>query len=461
MKRTCLLSTAAVLATLATSSVASATPKPAIVYIPVGDVDLTPSGTLDTHCQKVSMSADVAAAGCVGGLAEAGTRPAHGDAQATADAVTAALAAYDITVVTEAPPSYVPVYAVLTSPDMSEESTSHTCGGAALTCASRGRDSVAFTNTGTMNCADPDLVQSALYTIGRLAGLEGKEDAMDVMAYPPNYMMPVTDFVDACGAIAPFLGGDAGDMPLPLECTSADHEGDCESGEQNSHADMNAYFGAAIDDTTAPEIGIQGLEDGDVLPDGSAINATAKIEEDSDYVAVRITIASPALDGVDGIVGGELSFCTSDICDVNFLDNDPFKTADSEWTTGDINGLPGGEYTITLEASDYAGNEAETVSINITLEGGPVDPSGGSDTDGETDGTASATASATASETNASGFVTDGDESSGGDTDGSGSGAVEDGDGGGGCSVGTSGGAGGSFALMLGLLGLGFVRRRN
>ncbi len=455
MKRTCLLSTAAIVASLCTASVASAETKPAIVYIPTADVDLIPSGTVDTVCEKASMSADIGAAGCVGNLAEATTRSPNGDVESIVEGVTSALEAYDITVVTEAPPIYVPVYAVLTGADDSEESVSHTCAGAALTCAARGRDSVAFTNTGTMNCTDPDLVQSTLYAIGRLAGLEGKEDATDVMFYPPDYENPVTAFVDACGPISQFLGGDAGDMPAPLECTSADHEGDCGAGEQNSNADMLAYFGAAAPDADAPEIAIESPADGDVIAEGAALQVIAKVDDASTYAAVSITVAAAELEGQ--IPGGAFTFCTTDLCDVNFLDNDPFKVTDSEWATSELSQLPGGEYTITLEASDYHGNVAEPLVITVTVEGGPVDPSGGDDTGTGGDDSGGQTSAATNGD---SGFLTSGGDESGGgsDTEGGSGGASDDG---GGCAVATQPGIGGTMGLMLGLFGLGFVRRRR
>ena len=66
MKRTCLLSTAAMLATLATSSVAMAETKPAIIWIPTADVQITPSRAVGTPCEKMSPQSGVAvAAGCL------------------------------------------------------------------------------------------------------------------------------------------------------------------------------------------------------------------------------------------------------------------------------------------------------------------------------------------------------------------------------------------------------------
>ncbi|MGH1341587.1 MAG: hypothetical protein ACRBN8_08565 [Nannocystales bacterium] len=455
MKRTCLLSTAAILATLTTSSVAYADTKPAIVWVPTADIELIPSGTVDSICQKMQMSGSAVAAGCVAGLEEPITREVSADAMMIAGELRTAFADYDLNVVVDPPPAYVPVFALLTSDNESEESGSYTCGSQFANCSGLSRDATFSTNAGTITCTDPDAVQAAVYAVGRLAGLEGKDDPMDAMHYPPDYTMPVITFNDECGPISQQLRGEDKMTEVPLECTSLDHV-ECEGGEQNSHADLLENLGANAADSDAPVIAISSPADGDVIAEGGAISVAATVEEASNFAAVRITIASPALEGVEGITGGEISFCTTDICDVNFLENEPFKTADSGWETPDIGGLPGGEYTITLEGSDYYGNEAEAVTVTVTLEGGPIDPSGG-DTDGGSD--SDTTDPTGASDTNDT-FVSGGDESSGGsDTDGGGDGGASD-DGGGGCSVGSRG-VGGSFAMMLGLLGLGLLRRRD
>lgn len=462
MKRTCLLSTAAILATLTTSSVAYADTKPAIVWVPTASIELTPSGMVDSICQKMQMSGSAVAAGCVSGLDEPITREVSADAMAIASELRTAFEAYDISIVADPPPAYVPVFALLTSDAESEESGSYTCGSQVANCSGLSRDGTFSTNAGTLRCTDPDDVQAAIYAVGRLAGLEGKEDATDAMHYPPDYTMPVYTFTDECGPISAQLRGEDKMTAIPLECTSLDHVG-CDSGEQNSHADLLENLGPNAADSDAPVIAISSPADGDVIAEGGAINVAATVEEASNFAAVRITIASPALEGLEeaNIFGGEISFCTTDICDVNFLDGEPFKTADSAWGTGDITGLPGGEYTITLEGSDYYGNEADPVVVTITLEGGPIDPSGGdTESGGDTDPTGDPTDPTSASDT-ATTFASDGGSSSGdGDTDGGGDSGGADDDGGG-CSVGGSGGAGGSIAMMLGLLGLGLLRRRD
>lgn len=491
MIRNSLLCTAALLTTLSVSTAAHADTKPAVVWIPTASVDVTPSGAFGTQCEKSSMSGSAVAAGCLANLDEATTLTPHPDAQQIADGIAAAFAAYDVHVVTEAPPEYLPTYAIFTSSEAVKDGTSYTCSTSTSNCSALGRDRAYFTNGGTNFCTDPDALASAAFALGLMSGLEGKDNAPDDwMNYPPDFLAPPTQFLDVCGDIAFPLGGDDGVTPLPLQCTSLDHTG-CGSQEQNSHADLLENLGPLAADGDAPVIEVMSPADGDVIAEGGSLLVTLALEEASNYAGVRVTMGSDALVGIQGILGGEISFCTNDLCDVNWLDGEPFKTADSGWTTGDISGLPGGEYTIEIEASDYYGNEADTITLVVTLAGGPVDPTTGGDTDGgdtstgggdettgggaSTDPSASTT-SPSGGDTGTSGPVTSAG-GSGDVTTNSGTGSPDptaaDGSGsessgepgaddtvGGGCSTGDRHGTGSSIALMLGLLGLGLRRRR-
>lgn len=464
MKRTCLLSTAALLATFATSSVALADTKPAIVWIPTADVEAFPSGDPDSICLKTGMNGTAVAAGCLANIAEATTLSPSPEAQDIAAGIEAAFAAYDLHVVTEAPPEYMPTYALFTGGEASEDNDSYSCTSQVSNCSALRRDAAYFAFLGGTNtCSDPDVVAAANFAVGLLAGLEGKEEAPDDwMNYPPDFMSPPTQFLDECGAIAAPLGGKDGMTPQPADCSSLDHV-DCDSMEQNSHADLMENLGANAADEDAPVINLMGIADGDVIAEGDPLNVSFTMDEASNFAGTRLTISSEALNGVEGIVDGRISYCTTALCDRNFLEGEPFKPADSVWSSNDVNGLPGGDYTITIEASDYYGNEAEMITLNVTLEGGPIDPtesgSGGADDTGSAESNGSDPSAGDSMDT----FASQGDESGGGsDTDGSagGSGSSDDG-GGGGCSVSAEQGVGGSFALMLGLFGLGLVRRRR
>lgn len=458
MKRFCLISCAAVAASMCWSSPVQAENTPAVLFIPTEDVTLIPSGS--GACQYISMSEYNAALNCSPGLTEETPMTVVADAGQLTTDIAAALAPYNVMVTNERPPEYMPYYMLVLRDEMFADSLNYACAGGPLTCASRGRNAIGSTSGGTMFCMDPNLTQAGLYSFGRMAGLEGVDDPLDPMHYPPDFETPATMYQDACMAISPLFGGKKGTTPQPLECTSADHV-DCDAMQQNSHADLLSYFGAFAEDTEAPVITVVSPEDGATIPEGEGLVLDASIEDADPAVAMRWTVESPALEGLDVPQledDGKFTFCTSNLCDVNFLDGDPFKPTDSSWAAPALNGLPGGEYTVTIEASDYHGNEAEPVVVTVTVEGGPA-TTGGTDTD-TGDGTDSGSND---SGNNDSGPVfTTGDDSDGetGDGDGGGTAGMEEEEDGCGCTTGPAGS--GSVLLMgLGLLGLATGRRRR
>ena len=474
MKRILLLSSVAT--ALLLPQAASAETKAAVLYIPTGDVMLTPSGT--DICIAVSMSDYNNGLGCVPGLEEARVESAHPMAEALAGDIGTALEPYNVHVTTTRPPEYMPYYTIFASNETNDESESRSCVGAPNVCAGRGRDLMGFTNGGTMNCMGPDTLQTMLYAFGRMSGLEGSMNAMDAMHYPPDFMTPATGFVDECVTIAPLIGGKDGMTELPLECTSVDHEGgDCMMGEQNPHQDLIAYFGAASEDADAPVIENMMPADGDTIGEDDDLSVSMTVSDASPHVAVMLKVESPALEGVDNpaLLDGSLSACTSSWCDFDFLSGDPFRENDGAWEL-DLPGLPGGEYTITFAAADYHGNVAEEVVITVTKEGGPIDPTdsdtdGGSDSDSDSDSESDsmATTDSNGSDTNDTFLDTgnsDSDSDSDSDTEGDDDDDEDDGGGAdmeddGGCGCTTDEGAGGAMAFFLGLVGFGLTRRRR
>lgn len=356
-----------------------------MIWIPTAPVEVTPSGTPDSDCEGMAFSNIAVAARCLPGFDEVTTLTPHPDVQTVVDGVASALAAYDVRIVTSPPPEYLPTYALFTSADPVEGGSSYTCSSGSANCAGRGRDRAGFTNTGTDFCTAPDLLTSSMFAVGAMVGLEGKTAPDDWMNYPPNFLAPPTQFVDACGPIAPLLGGDDGMTPFPLQCTSADHPG-CAAGEQNSHADLLAFLGPVTFDEDAPVITDVSPSDGDVV---DTIDVEFTMQEASNYAGARLTISSDVLVGMVGVEDGRITFCTSELCDVNWLDDQPFKRADSQWRSGEIRFLPDGEYVIEIEASDYHGNEADTVTMTVTVGDGPVDPTAGSGGSGGSSGSGS------------------------------------------------------------------------
>lgn len=474
MKRFLLLSS--VTSALLMPLTANADDKAAILYIPADDVVLTPSGM--GKCISVSTSDFNSGIGCHPGVEEEETISAFADAETLAADVATALEPYDVHVTTVRPPEYVPYFTLLASDMASEESLSYSCTSATGVCASRGRDLIGFTNGGSMNCMNPDTLQTALYMFGRFAGLEGGDNPADPMHYPPDFDMPASTFLDECVTLVQQFGGKDGMTVLPLDCTSADHVGgDCVAGEQNPHQDLLAYFGERTDDTDAPTIAIDTPKEGDVIDEGGELNVLFTVSDDDPHVAVMVKIESPSLETIMDTTpllnDGSLSACSSNWCDTDYLEGQPFALNEGPYAF-DLPGLPGGEYTVTFGAADYHGNVAEEVVVTVTIGGEPPmesDTAETTDSDSDTDTTETSGPSsdsmttASASDSNMTTFVSDSASSDGGsDTDGDDdddSTGGETDDDAGGCSCTTDQGAGGAMALLLGLLGFGLTRRRD
>jgi MYXO-CTERM domain-containing protein len=439
MKRTCLISSALALTVLA-PTVASA--EPGILYIPTDPITLRPTGM--APCGSSINSA----LGC-GGVSQESEIAPYPDAGDLTGIIGTELDAYDVHVTNTRPPEYISYVMLMMNDEPNEMSTSFTCTSVGINCGSRQRNDLAFTRGSTMNCMDPVQLHAALYAFGRASGLEGVDNPDDYMNYVPDYMTPPMGFMDACSDRVQQIGfNDAGmQVNLPLECTSVDHT-DCPNGangqaQQNSHQDLLEYYGARTEDTDPPVLTNIAPGDGAVLMQGDALVIDVDIEDADPVVGVRWTISSPAL--VDLIGVDTFSQCTNEVCDANWGDATPLKATDSDWSVT-FQGLRAGEYTITLEAADYHGNVAEMTTFTVTIEGEPSGTGGVDETGGNETGTPPP-------------FTTGEDAGETGDGTGNGSGATDDG--GGGCSCRTTSTPGGSMALMLlGLMGLGAMRRR-
>lgn len=443
MKRTCLISSALALTVLA-PTVASA--EPGILYIPTDPVILYPTGMAPCGASINS------AIGCGGVDAETEIAPYANAGDLTGEMSTE-LADYDVLVTNTRPPEYISYAMLMASDEPNAESTSLTCTSAGINCGGRQRNDIAFTRGTTMNCMDPVQLHAALYAFGRVSGLEGVANPEDYMNYLPDYTTPPMGFMDVCSDRVNQIGFDdeGNQVDLPLECTSVDHA-ECPDGMngepgQNSHQDLLLYYGPRTEDTEAPVLSNIMPADGTVLMEGDELTVDVDVMDADPVVGVRWVISSPALEAA-GVEGGALSQCTNDVCDGNWEDATPLKATDSDWAFS-LAGLPAGEYTITLEAADYHGNVAEMSTVTVTIEGEAGGSSGSADETGGGNDTEEPPPFTTGQDTGDTGD---------GETDG-GSGATDDS--GGGCSCRTTPASGGSMVLMLlGLVGLGAMRRR-
>lgn len=464
MKRVFLVCGAASLAALSLSTTANA--EPAIIYVPTEAIDLVPT----EFCPVPQSGQSNAGLGC-GGVADAATiEPYEGDIDALVTGISAALEPYDVMVTTERPPEYVPYFMLMATAEEAPDSMSFTCTSGAPQCGGVKRNSLMFTSGVTMQCTEtPDPVAAAMFVIGSNLGLEGSTDPTDWMFYPPDYTMPGTTFVDACVPMQPRNGFDDQDnvIELDLDCTDEEHleceKADKDIREQNTHADLLDRYGARVEDTDPPELTDIVPEDGAVLMQGE-LNLDVTITDADPTVAVRWTISSPTLmeivDENDEPIWPDGTQCkaTNRACQ-NFQsggvlewEGETFnKPTDSDWSVTELAMAPPGEYTITLEVSDYHGNVADIVTRTVTVMGAgddddddAVDSSGGDGMmdDGMDDGSV---------------FTTGNDDTGDGGDDGNADGG-DDGDSSG-CSCTASPQSGGLAILLMGLFGLGLRRR--
>lgn len=282
-----------------------------------------------------------------------------------------------------------------------------------------------------------------LQEVAHTWGLEHIDDQGDLL-YPTTQGQNKV-FKDECLTIVT-LNDDNTTSPTGANCNQM-HTNFCSSNSQNSYQEMLALFGPGIPDTTAPTVQILEPAEGATLE--GDVNLRISLEDNQSPIIINttITIESDSLDDPikqDGAYAGpsELDF--------------PIK------------GLPGGEYTITIDAEDEDDNPTSD-SVTFTLIGAPPADSG-SDSDSGGDESGGETSGGTdggegGGEGEAGGGESNGDGGGDGDGDGGDDSGVETdsagagGDDSGGCSVETPGSGIGWAAL--GLLGLVAFRRRD
>ncbi len=423
---------------------------PSTLYIPTEAIPLTPADL----CSFPQSGADNSGLGCLAGLAEASDYAPPANIDDIVSGVTTALAPYNIRVTSTRPPEYVPYMMVLPSDEVNAEGTSRTCAGARIDCDGPNRNDIGNTSGGTMNCVTPDPVMAALIAVGYMSGLENNDNPDDPMFYPPDFTAPSVEFQEMCSTFVPTL--DEKGMSNPAACAGFYHEGYCDDQEDqiSSHFELIGVYGAGpvVEDTTPPSIDAIGIEDGIVLPAGSNLPLTATVTDDSGLVFVRWTITNDSPDFLEFDSNGDGSVCKSHngICEREFAGTGIpyFQVEGGDYGATELApaGALGGEFLITFEASDLAGNVTETVTATITVEGGSgesgvADTSGGDGNDDNGDGGDGGDESST-------GIDGPPDDTAGADDDG------------GGCSCTTDGDRSGAAFGLLGMMAFGVARRR-
>jgi MYXO-CTERM domain-containing protein len=276
------------------------------------------------------------------------------------------------------------------------------------------------------------MAEIVLQEIAHTWGLEHIDDPSDLL-YPTTEGQNKV-FRDECLKIVYNTDLD----PSSGQCNTM-HSQFCSSGFQNSYQELLTLFGPAIPDTQAPLIEIIAPLDGDTIEGGNA-TMVVHVEDNLQPVIIYATITLDGT-GLDAPIPTDGAYA---------------GPADLEFP---VSGLPDGEYTITIDATDEYDNPASD-QVSFTVVGNP--PEGGEDGGSEGGATAGDDGSAES-----------GDDSGGDDGDSAGSGDDDDDDS---ESAGATAGTGntedgctctqregGSPLLwlpLLGLLGLTTRRRR-
>lgn len=278
-----------------------------------------------------------------------------------------------------------------------------------------------------------------LQEVAHTWGLEHVDDQGDLL-YPTTQGQNKI-FKDECLQIV-VLNNDGTTSPTGANCNQM-HNQFCGSNVQNSYQEMLALFGPGIPDTTAPTVQIVSPAEGESVE--GDVNLVVSFVDDQSPMIINatITIDSDSLEGP--------------------VESDGAYAAPSELEFP-IQGLPGGQYTVTIDATDEEDNPTSD-SVTFTVVGDPPndsdgnsggDESGGEETSGGgTDGGDGDGGNADGGNGDG-GNGDDGGPVSGGDTDGGTAGGDDDG---GGCSVESPGSKMGW--AVLGLLGLVAFRRRD
>ncbi len=279
------------------------------------------------------------------------------------------------------------------------------------------------------------IAEIILQEVAHTWGLEHIDDDTDLL-YPTTQGQNKV-FKDECLTIVR-LNDDGSTTPVNATC-NAMHTQFCASNVQNSYQEMLALFGPGVPDTQPPTVQILEPTDGSTVE--GDLNLRILFEDNQSPVIINATILieSDSLDAPveeDGAYAGpsELQF--------------------------PISGLPGGEYTITIDATDEDDNPAGD-SVTFTVAGDPPAGSGGDDggdggDDGGTESSSDGGGGDDGSDDDGGDDDGDGGDDDGGvETDGAGAGGGDDG---GGCTVEPDRTAGWA---VLALLGLVTVRRRR
>ncbi len=427
-------------------------PTPGVLYVEMNGV------TLEPDCD--GPQAANGALNCSPLVKQKTVFPAYGTSQSKA-AVFQKLSnyynAFNLVLSTNRPPAYLPyTMAVIGGTSGNAGLGNGTCGVANVACdgAKRNHVSLSFPDS----CGG-SVAEIAAQETAHNWGLEHTVVKTDLMY--PFVTGGTGSFRDECMDISHATGNGV------TQCTYV-HKSYCPGGggeAQNSYAELLGVFGARQADDEAPQILAIEPADGAVFSTEDTFGVNVDLADNSNFLGVRWTWS----EGVPEELGGKTyTRCTNQVCDADYK---AWKSVDSGWEFLVLTKPPAGAYTFTIEAMDAYGNSvSQTVSVDVVE---AETTSGGSDSDGSDSDSDSGSTGGTSGDGSTGGSS---DGSTGGTSDGSGDGSGDPSgdptlsggddatasattgsmDDDSGCRIGDPP----PFAA-LGLLALGFVRRRR
>ncbi|WP_052546733.1 Ig-like domain-containing protein [Enhygromyxa salina] len=179
-------------------------------------------------------------------------------------------------------------------------------------------------------------------------GLEHVSSSSDIMN--PYNQGGNPSFTDTCITLVSGQG-------QPIQC-NPQHQQFCSAGQQNSYQELLGMFGANDPDTEAPNVVVSYPYDGDTFEIGASFTITCEANDNQDLASVQLWIDGAQMGGTKAAP--------------------PFA-----W---EVTNIPEGSYEIYCIAADEWDNSAMSPVIGILVEQGGMPGDGGADSGGDSGG---------------------------------------------------------------------------